>query len=302
MKNKAFALFCALALMLAPLSAPAEVKKDEIVYVKLSRTGAPLAIYVVNAFESDGDAAVTDYGAYAARVNLTDETPLPQTGDSAEIALKRGRFSYQGDGLDKTLPWAVSIAYSLDGEPVTPEALAGKSGLVAIELSIAPSGESPAAEGVTLQATVTLDGDKCLNITAEGGVVAAAGGDRAITYAILPGMAASYRVTCEAEDFSMPGIQIAGTRMAMDADMYADAFTRSMDETMKTVAQNMAKSMIAGMAGGAPVSFADERNAVRGVQFVMLSEGVEPLPAPQTAVEEKQEDGFFDRLLRLFGL
>lgn len=297
MTRKLLALLCALALL--PAAALGEIAKDEIVYVKLSIDGQPLAIHVVNAFESDGEATVTDYGAYAARVNLTDETPLPQTGDSAEIALRKGRFYYQGDGLDKPLPWTIAVAYSLDGAPVTARELAGQSGEVGIDLTVSPNGE---ATGVTLQATITLSGEKCLNIQAESGVVAVSGGDRVITYAILPGMAARYRVTCQAEDFTMPGIQIAGVRMAMDAAMYADAFTRSMDETMKPVAQNMAKSMIEGMAAGDAVSFVDERNAVRGVQFVMMTEGVS-LPAAQKAPEEAApEEGFFDRLLHLFGL
>ncbi len=298
MRNKLLAVLC--AMLLLPAAALGEVVKDEVVYVKLSNTGTPLQLYVVNCFESDGEAAVTDYGAYTARVNLTNGAPLPQTGDSAALSLTKGRFYYQGDGLQKSLPWTIQIAYTLDGEPVTAEALAGQSGEVGIDLTITPN-DDPAAAGVTLQATITLIGEKCLNIRAEGGVAAVSGGNRVVTYAILPGMTASYRVTCQAEDFSMPGIQIAGARMAMDAQMYAEAFTRSMDESMKPMAQNMAKSMIAGMAGGGAVSFADERNAVSSVQFVFMAEGVS-LPEAQKAPEEAAPaEGFFDRLMHLFG-
>ncbi len=300
MMRKLLALAC--VLMLLPLAALGEIKKEEIVYAKLSSGGEVQAMYIVNAFESDGEEAITDYGAYAARVNLSDETALPQTGDSVELSLSKGRFYYQGDGLQKALPWVVSIKYSLDGVDMTAEEIAGKSGDIALDFSVTPNAEATPVSGITLQATVTLPGETCLNIQAQSGIVAVSGGNRIVNYAILPGMSANYRITFTATDFSMPGIQIGGVRMAMDALMYAEAFTQSMDEAMKPLARNMAQSMILGMAGGDAVSFADERNKVENIQFVLMTEGVS-LPEAAKAPEAAQaEEGFFDRLLHLFGL
>lgn len=291
-----------LLLVCLPAAALGDAVKEEIVYVKLSNSGEMLEMYVVNAFESDDDALLTDYGDYTARVNLTNDAALPQTGDSAALALTRGRFYYQGNGLKKPLPWEISIAYSLDGEMMPPEKLSGGNGEIALELSITPRESADHADVIALQATVTLIGEKCLNIRAEGGIIAASGGNRVVTYTILPGMAARYQITCEAENFAMPAIQIAGMRMAMDGDMYAEAFTRDMDEAMRPLAQNMAKAMLSGMAAGDIVSFVDDRNAVQSVQFVMMTEGIFLPNAPEETAEEEAREGFLDRLLHLFGL
>lgn len=292
-----------LLLVCLPFSALGEVKKEEVVYAKLGLDGQIKDVYVINAFESDGEETIADYGAYTARISLTDERNLPQTGDEISLSLKSGRYYYQGNGLDKPLPWTLSLTASLDGQPLAPAMLGGASGEIALMLSIGVNPDAAPLSGYTLQITVTLDGDLCRNIQAPGGTIALAGGDRQITYALLPGMEAEYAITFQAENFRMNGIQVGGVRMNMDANMYAEMFTSTMGEPMATMVRGIAQNAISSMAGGDLISFADERNAVSQVQFVLLTDSIErPLTVSAPATSSEESMNFWQRLLQLFTL
>lgn len=297
-------LFALLLVLCLPLSALGEVNKEEVIYAKLTLDGEVTALYVVNAFECDEEETVSDFGSYAQRISLTDSRVLPQTGEEAVLELGAGRYSYQGNGLDKPLPWLLSLSATLDGEAVSPTDLGGASGAIALTLSIKNNPAAEPVSGYTLQVTLTLDGALCRNIQAPGGTIAISGGSRQVTYALLPGMEAEYTVSFQAENFRMDGIQAGGVRMNMDAKMYAELFTAGMADPAATLVRSAAQGAIASMTGGEAVSFADSRNAVSRVQFVLMTESierpVEELPAESQA--DAQPQGFWQRLLALFGL
>lgn len=296
--------FALLLLLCLPLSALGEVSKEEVIYAKLALDGEVTALYVINAFECDGEESVSDYGAYTQRISLTDSRSLPQTGEEAALTLSSGRYSYQGNGLDKPLPWLLSLSATLNGEPVSPAGLGGASGDIGLTLSVKNNPAAEPVSGYTLQITLTLDGALCRNIQAPGGTIAVSGGSRQVTYALLPGMEAEYTVTFQAENFRMDGIQAGGVRMNMDAKMYAELFTAGMADPAAALIRSAAQSAIASMTAGEAVSFADSRNAVSLVQFVLVTDSIER-PVEETAAEaqaEAEPQGFWQRLLALFGL
>lgn len=295
---------CVLLLALPWTAASAEVYKDEIVYALLSPAGGVLGVYVVNGFESDEAGEVTDYGSYAGVVNLSGSADIAYRDGAASLRLPRGRFYYQGNPDSLALPWQVRIAYTLDGAETAPEALSGAQGQLGIALEISPVEGMEAFTGaITLQISVSLDAARCRNIAAEKATFAWAGSRQTLTFVVLPGASAAYSIMADVTDFAMPGIQIAGVRMAMDIQMYEDmARERFAGSPLADVAGNSIRSFLGDMQKAPVVSFADARNTgVRRVQFVLLTQEIAERPAPETPREDGAAETPWTRLLALFG-
>jgi putative membrane protein len=213
MKKRAALGICFILLCTSVL-AMAQVKKTEVVYARLDALGAIEGVYIVNSFETLEPAQVKDYGRYMQVTNLSGIEPLSFNNEVLELSLERGRFYYQGDKENRELPWIISIGYSLDGETIAPQALSGADGKLEITLNASVNETLKAyAQSMTLQITLTLDGDKCLDIQASRASIASAAGDKTLVYVILPGQSASYTVSAQVADFAMAGLQIAGVRM-----------------------------------------------------------------------------------------
>ncbi len=289
--------------LIIPLPGLGEAMKDEVVYALLSATGEPKAVFVVNAFESADVANVTDYGEYAAVLPLGRAEGFAYADGQAAFGMNSGRFEYQGEVGDPDLPWDIGISYMLGGVPVTPAELAGASGLLEGVITITPDARfAGITESLTLQTTVTLPAQNALEIRADKATVAAAGGDRALTFVTLPGQAAQYAFSTTVLDFSMPGIQIAGIRMAMDTEMYQAAAAEALEGTLLENAGGLIGGFLRGMQGQPPVSFTDERNAVRSVQFVILGEGIAKPAAPPAQEAGEAPKTFWQRITSLFGI
>lgn len=297
-------LLCLLMVSVTIIGSLAEVFKDEVVYARLSMTGEAGAVYVVNSFEAQAGEEVTDWGEYAEVLPLDDAESFVYQDGQARFVMREGRFHYQGSLKVGCLPWNIRLAYLLDGQPVSPDLLSGARGCLEIRLSVQPLEDMRAyTDSLTLQLTLTLDGNKCLNIQSERGTRAVSGGDWAISYVILPGQGAEYIITADVNDFSMPGFQAAGIRMTMDEQMYADAARRAMAGTpLESAVGGIMGNFLAGMQGAAPVSFADSRNAVRSLQFVLMGEGIPEAPVIQAQEEPAREETLWDRILRLLGI
>ncbi len=266
--KRMIAAVCAVLMMAAAISAAAGgAVKEEVVYGLLAADGKQENVYVVNAFELAEAAEVTDYGTYDSLVNLTNEAPITAEGDTVRFTADGGRFYYQGSLNAAVLPWAVEIAYSLNGTPVTPQELGGKSGLVSISISIHPT-DSAFAKAFALQTTITLDGEKCFGISAPGSVIAASGRDRVISFTLLPGREASYTVSATAEDFSMESIRFAGMPVKLDVSLDMSVLSGRVDEL---------KAGTASLAGG-----------VQGVEagVAQLSDSLTQLKTGLDAIQE----------------
>lgn len=284
-------------------AAAAETYKDEVVYALLTPSGEVTGIYVINAFEADEPDEVTDYGAYDQVINLTGSDELSYQDGAVTLSLPKGRTFYQGDMAAKDLPWQIKIIYTLDGAVVTPDQLPGAQGHLTLTLSARPTpGLEAYASGATLQITVMLDAGKALNIVAEKATSAWSGKTRTMAFVILPGASAAYEISADVTDFSMAGIQMAGVRMAMDAEMYEEmARVRFEGTLLADMAGNAISSFLGDMQKAPVVSFADVRNAVRSVQFVMLTQEI-PVKSPEDTVEkEANTDTPWTRLAALFG-
>jgi hypothetical protein len=136
LKKWAAALSLLLSLMLAmPLCAAAETK-SEVVYANLKSTGAVRRVAVVNKFDLDKAGQITDYGMYESLTNLTNLTPLAASGDTVTAKADAGSFYYEGVLASCELPWDITVTCTLDGQPVSPEALGGKSGHLQMAIDV----------------------------------------------------------------------------------------------------------------------------------------------------------------------
>lgn len=195
--------------------------KEEVVYANLSATGQVEQAYVVNSFDLKESSTVVDYGAYDSVENLTNLQPIEQAGEEITFTGEAGKFYYQGNLKDSTLPWDVKITYTLDGVEITPEELAGQSGYLVIHLVTTQNEQiNPAFyENYLLQISVTLDTDLCEDIQAPDGTFANAGQDKMITFTVLPGSDGDMTVSAQVKDFEMTGISLSAVPYSMAFDL-----------------------------------------------------------------------------------
>ncbi len=303
MKKGAAALMLCL-LMALPMGGALAATKTEVVYAKLDNAGQVKGVYIVNEFETEREERVSDYGAYDKIENLSGLDPIAYDGEKAQLPLEKGRFRYQGNPVKADLPWDIALSYTLDGQEVSPETLSGAAGRVGIRLLVTPKERwEKLTSLMTLQVSLTLDSDRCLGIDAPGATVAAAGGDRTLSYVVLPGIAADYTATMRAEGFYLPAVSVAGVQMAMDGAMYKQYTERMLvGSPLAAVAGNMMDNMF-GRPQARPESFADARNgSIERLQFVMMTEGIPDSPAEKKTEDEagKAEEGLMARIQKLF--
>ncbi len=195
--------------------------KNEVVYATLGADGGVGAVYVVNQFELIQAGSVTDHGSYTAVTNLTDTSPIAQQGDTVTFTADKGNFYYQGDLISIELPWIISISYTLDGKPITPEALAGQTGQMEIHITTRQNESVNALfyENYMLQIALKLDSDLCSNISAPDATMAVAGKSTAVNYTVMPEKDADVTLSASVTDFTMDSIQISGIPFSLSMDL-----------------------------------------------------------------------------------
>ena len=222
-KRVTLVLLTAALILIAGISAFAvadepSTEKEEVVYANTDANGDVRGVYVVNIF-AGGD--IVDYGDYAEVkvLNTTDE--ISRSGDKITVSTDAESLYYEGTMESRDLPWDIDIRYTLNGERITPEELAGKSGELEISLGFHQNiaCDSSFFDRYALQTTMTLDTEKCENIVANGATIANVGQNKQLSYILLPGNEKEYTVTADVTDFEMESISINGIRMDLSVDI-----------------------------------------------------------------------------------
>ncbi|GLB59907.1 YhgE/Pip domain-containing protein [Cytobacillus sp. NCCP-133] len=194
--------------------------KDEVVYATLKADGELDNVYVVNTLDVAKAGEILDYGVYSSVKNLTDLSEISQEGQTIGIDAPEGKFYYQGNlNDDSELPWDIDISYRLNGEPVDPLDLAGKTGHVEIGIQTVANENIDAVfyENYLLQVSLMLP-NKYSNIEANGGMIANAGKNKQITFTVMPAQDERLSVEADAEDFEFNGIEIAAVPSTLPID------------------------------------------------------------------------------------
>ena len=107
--------------------------KDETVYVLASADGSVQKIivsdWIQNALGSD---AIDDVTQLTGIENVKGNESYTMGGKNSCVWNAKGNDIYYQGNLDKELPVDVMVSYMLDGQPIAPAELAGKSGRVTI--------------------------------------------------------------------------------------------------------------------------------------------------------------------------
>lgn len=197
-------------------------EKEEVVYVMTDAAGTVRSVDVVNIFDTEGDGTeVTDYGDYSQVKMLTTNDAIERDGDRVTFTTDAGRVYYQGTLDDAQIPWNISIRYFLDGEAVSADELAGASGRLEIRFGVTENARATGSfyDDYTLQASFTLDTEKCTGIEAAGATVANVGRDKQLTYTVMKGKGISTSIFADVVDFEMDAVTINAVRMNMDVDL-----------------------------------------------------------------------------------
>ena len=117
---------------------------DETFYATLDYYGGVLDSSVVKSYKTYGSDTITDYGVYDQVTNLTDgrEPTLGEgtvTFQLGEDAPSRFYFEGKTEQPFRELRWTITVSYQLNGAPALAETLAGKTGLVEIDLDVVPN-------------------------------------------------------------------------------------------------------------------------------------------------------------------
>lgn len=221
-RSRALALLLAAALpaTLVPVGAAEKIGDgvtptyDEAYYATVDYYGNLTEGSVVKSYALNGAASLTDYGAYDEVVNLTDGTvPAAKDGEttfdfSGEDAPSHFYFEGKTARPFDTLPWKVSLSYTLNGVPAKAEELAGKTGVVDINLDIVPneSAADYAKNNYTLEAMALFNQDDILSLKAEGAQVQLLGNLRMVLFLALPGEERHFTIEVGADNFRFDGM------------------------------------------------------------------------------------------------
>jgi len=209
-----------ITLFIVPAAA-AGTQKEEVIYVNLNGDGSVSHVYAVNIFDMQTGGRITDYGSYYSVRNMVTTDQINVNGDEITIDTTPGKLYYEGDLGAAPIPWDVRITYYMDGVPYSAEDIAGKSGNLEMHIVITkdPSDTEDFYEKYALMMTVTMDANKCRNISASGATMANVGSDKQLSYTILPDKGADVVITSSVVDFEMDSISLNGIRLSLNVDV-----------------------------------------------------------------------------------
>lgn len=194
--------------------------KEEVIYAQLDTTGDVKQIYAVNILTITTSGQVQDYGRYSSVKNLSSTENIDLQTDFTSVNAPIGRFYYQGSLISSNLPWNFKISYSLDGNPISSEELAGKSGKLILHLATTknPEVDTSFYDNYLLQITIKLDTNLCSNISAPAATIANAGANKMITFTVMPSTEGDISVSADVLDFEMEGIDVSAVPFSMNIE------------------------------------------------------------------------------------
>lgn len=222
---------------LQPLNVAAQdggSEKEEVVYAILDEAGNVTGVYAVNSFSGG---KIVDYGDYKNVKNLTTTDKISYENGKVTLQTDADKIYYQGDMETTDIPWKIKIQYELDGKECTAEELAGKTGALKIRIKITRNKECDASywKGYALQASLTLDGNRCENIQADGATIANVGSDKQLSYIILPKKGADLTITADVKDFEMDEISVNATKLNLSVDVESDELEEKVEDVQEAV-------------------------------------------------------------------
>jgi putative membrane protein len=186
---------------------------DEAYYATLDYYGNLTDGSVVKSYALNGTSKITDYGAYDSVTNLTDGTEPTVSGSTTTFDFGTSvpdHFYFEGKTSQPfaSLPWTISMSYKLNGVATPAEDLAGKQGVVEIDLNLVPNASASeyAKNNYTLEAISLFNQDDILSLKAEGAQVQLIGNLRMVLFMALPGEEQHFSIEVGSDSFTYDGM------------------------------------------------------------------------------------------------
>lgn len=239
----------------APVDVSGSAEKQEVVYASLNNAGGMNSVYVVNVLKAAAGQTVQDFGTYDQVVNLTDTSTINQLSDSVILTMPESEtasdteFSYQGSVPNAQIPWNISITYLLDGQEISVEDLAGKTGSLELRIETAQnqSVDPRYYENYLMQITCTLPMENATNVKTDQGSIALSGSDVTVSFMVMPDADGNVSLSADVTNFEMSGISFAAIPFSMaldfpDTDSLVSQFDALIDgtEQLHSGAQDLA--------------------------------------------------------------
>jgi putative membrane protein len=221
MKNKVLSIILVVMMTFTYVLTSAEVcfaaapsvMSDETVYVNMDYYGIPENVSIVKGCDLNGIKTFTDYGNYLSVTNMTgyDKPSLTAGGVTWNLKDFKGQRFYYSCALNKQeieFPWIIDVSYKLNGVPEKAENLAGVSGLVEIDIKIAPNEKAKeyARNNMLLQVGTNIDMEDNYSIEAPGSQLQTIGSKKIVMFMALPGEEETYMIRIGTNSFETDGI------------------------------------------------------------------------------------------------
>lgn len=186
---------------------------DEAYYATTDYYGNLTNGSVVKSYALNGATSLTDYGTYEEVVNLSDGTaPIRRDeqlifrfGDTAPT-----HFYFEGKTKApfEALPWTLAVRYQLNGVPTKAEDLAGRTGLVEIDVDATPNPDASeyARYNYILTAAAIFNQEDILSLEAPGAQTQLIGNLRTVLFLAFPGEEQHFVIRVGADSFSFDGL------------------------------------------------------------------------------------------------
>lgn len=203
--------------------------KEEVIYINLDGNGKVSSAYSVNIFDSQN---ILDYGDYSEIRNMNTNDNLSYNNGEVTGSNSVDKLYYEGTLKEVEIPWNINIKYYLDGNEISSNELAGKTGTLEIKISITENKKcnSTFFENYALQSTITLDTKKCNNIEADGATIANVGSTKQISHIILPNKEKEISIKADVNDFEMASMAINGVKLGLSVDVDTNSLLDKVNE------------------------------------------------------------------------
>lgn len=230
--NKAISLTLSAVMLTSPVltaNASSANQKEEVIYIMTDAGGDVDGVYAVNIWNRG---EVTDYGDYSSVKLLNTSESIKTEGDKITFKSDKDKVYCEGVLKNTEIPWNISVQYFIDGEELTAEEVAGKSGRLEIKFKVTENKNCKPDffESYALQANFTLDTKICRNISAEGATSANVGSKKQLSYTIFAGKGIDTTISADVTDFEMDSISINGIKLNMDIDINTSELTEKVTD------------------------------------------------------------------------
>ena len=224
----------------ADTAASGSFTKDETVYVFTAADGTPGKVLVSSWLQNTDHAAVlTDRTQLNAVENVKGDEPFTQNGDQLVWQANGADIYYQGT-TEKAVPVQMHIGYTLDGQQISAQELAGKSGRVTIRFDYHNTQRTNASINgkavsipvpFTVMTSVMLDDAVFHNVKVTNGKMENMGNQTAVLGLVFPGLQEGLGV--DPADLAIPDY----------LEISADVENFALSETMTLVTSALLKDV-----------------------------------------------------------